>query len=298
MTIDFRDQVAIVTGGGRGLGRSHALELAARGARVVVNDLPVSSGAAQSPAEQVAAEIAAAGGSALAEHADITDYAQVVAMVDRTLSAWGRVDVLINNAGILCDASFRKADLGDFRRVLEVHLTGAVHTTKAVWDTMIDQRYGRILMTTSGSGIYGNFGQANYAAAKSGLVGLMNVLAIEGRAKGIHVNAIAPLATTQMTASLFDTDTTALMRPEASTAGALFLVSRVAPTKTVLAAGAGVYATAEMHETTGVLLRVDEQTVEGVAAHWDRITAGPALPIGDLQGQLRRFVDLASSAGT
>ncbi|MFD6453433.1 SDR family NAD(P)-dependent oxidoreductase [Nocardia sp. NPDC060220] len=297
MTIDFRDQVAIVTGGGRGLGRSHALELAARGAHVVVNDLPVP-GAAVSPAEQVVAEITAADGSAVADHADITDYAQVVAMVDRTLRRWGRVDVLINNAGILRDASFRNADLSDFRRVIDVHLIGAVHTTKAVWDTMIDQEYGRILMTTSGSGIYGNFGQANYAAAKSALVGLMNVLAIEGRPKGIRVNAIAPLATTQMTASLFDTDTIELMRPEASTAGALFLVSRAAPTKTVLAAGAGVYATAEMQETTGVLLRTDEQTVEGVAAHWEQITAGPSIAVGDLQGQLRRFVERANSTDT
>lgn len=305
MTVDFTGQVAIVTGAGGGLGRAHARALAARGAHVVVNDLAGSSdesstdNTSHSPADRVVAEITARGGSAIADYADVTDYAQVTTMVDRALDAWGRVDILINNAGILRDASFRKADLDEFRTVLDVHLMGAVHCTKAVWDTMISQRYGRVLMTSSASGIYGNFGQANYGAAKSALVGLMNVLAVEGEPKGIHVNALAPLGATTMTESILTPEEYRALQPEAITPGALFLVSAQAPTKTILGAGAGVFAVSAMREALGHYLPPEHWTVEDIAAHWDRISDTSTLSSTDsTTAQIRNYVDRATGAIT
>lgn len=303
MTIDFTGQVAIVTGAGGGLGRAHARALAARGAHVVVNDIAGSADESSAdntpntPADRVVADITTRGGSAIADYADVTDYPQVTAMVDRALSAWGRVDILINNAGILRDASFRNASIDDFRTVLDVHLMGGVHCSKAVWPHMITQKYGRILMTTSASGIYGNFGQANYAAAKSALVGLMNVLAIEGQSKGIRVNALAPLATTSMTESIFDVTAAELLTPESITPGALFLVCEDAPTKTILGAGGGMFAVSRMLEAHGVFLPADARTPEDVARHWPQINDSTAQSGTDsTAAQIQHFVETAIRA--
>src|SRR5699024_8798600 len=251
-TIDFTDRVAIITGAGGGLGRAYALALAERGAKVVVNDLGGDvhgEGGTASAAQLVVDEITAAGGQAMVDGSDITDEAAVQKMVTGVIDTWGRIDILINNAGILRDKSFAKMEIADFRKVVEVHLMGSVHCTKAVWPHMADAGYGRILMTTSTSGIYGNFGQANYAAAKSGLVGLMNVLAIEGAKKNIKVNAIAPTAATRMTEDLLPQQVLDIMGPETIAPGALFMVSDDAPTKTILGAGAGVFAVSQMVES-------------------------------------------------
>ena len=206
MTLDFTGRVAIVTGAGGGLGREHALALAKRGAKVVVNDLGGArdgSGSSVTAAESVVQEIRAAGGEAIASAASVTDFSAVQDMVGAAMEQWGRVDVLINNAGILRDKSFAKMELDDFRTVMEVHLMGAVHCCKAVWPVMTEQKYGRIVMTTSSSGLFGNFGQSNYGAAKMALVGLMQTLALEGAKYDIRVNSLAPTAATRMTESLF-----------------------------------------------------------------------------------------------
>lgn len=273
-TIDFTDRVAIITGAGGGLGRAYALALAERGAKVVVNDLGGDvhgEGGTASAAQLVVDEINAAGGQAIVDGSDITDEAAVQTMVTGVINTWGRIDVLINNAGILRDKSFAKMDTADFRKVVEVHLMGSVNCTKAVWPHMAEAGYGRILMTTSTSGIYGNFGQANYAAAKSGLVGLMNVLAIEGAKKNIKVNAIAPTAATRMTEDLLPQQVLDIMGPETIAPGALFMVSDNAPTKTILGAGAGVFAVSQMVETRGVYLPEGARTPEVVAERWNEI---------------------------
>jgi NAD(P)-dependent dehydrogenase (short-subunit alcohol dehydrogenase family) len=205
MTIRFDGRVAIVTGAAAGLGRSHALALAARGAKVIVNDFGGSvdgTGGSSEPAEKVAAEIRHGGGVALAHGADVTNPAQVAHLVTTAMDAWGRVDILVNNAGILRDASFAKTSLQDFQAVVNVHLIGAAVCSQAVWPHMRAASFGRILMTSSTSGIYGNFGQANYGAAKTGLIGLMNVLQIEGARNDIRVNALVPAAATRMTRGL------------------------------------------------------------------------------------------------
>ncbi len=220
MTIRFDGRVAIVTGAGGGLGRQHALALAARGARVMVNDLGGTlDGAGGTPkaAQAVVDEIRAAGGEAIASGASVTDAAAVQAMVDETMKTWGRVDILVNNAGILRDKSFTKMALDDFRVVVEVHLMGAVNCTKAVWDIMKAQNHGRIVMTTSSSGLYGNFGQSNYGAAKMALVGLMQTLSIEGAKNNIRVNCLAPTAATRMTQDLMPEAVLDLLKPEAVT---------------------------------------------------------------------------------
>jgi len=275
MTIRFDNKVAIVTGAGKGLGRSHALALAARGAKVVVNDLGGAvdgTGSTLSAAETVVAEIKATGGEAIANGANVTQVDQVNAMVEEAKSRWGRVDVLVNNAGILRDKSFSKMTLDDFRLVLDVHLMGAATCTKAVWDLMKEQQYGRIVMTSSSSGIYGNFGQANYGAAKMGLVGLMNVLHIEGAKYGIKVNALAPAAATRMTENLGVDETTAsLMTVESVSAGLLYLVSEDAPSRLILCAGAGGYAATRIYETDGIYLPTERQTPENIALHMDEI---------------------------
>ncbi|MFN3600196.1 MAG: SDR family oxidoreductase [Dietzia sp.] len=272
--IDFTDRVAIITGAGGGLGRAYALALAERGAKVVVNDLGGDvhgEGGTSSPAQRVVDEIVATGGEAMVDGNDITDEAAVDALVSSVIDKWGRIDVLINNAGILRDKSFAKMDTDDFRKVLEVHLMGSVNCTKAVWPHMAEAGYGRILMTTSSSGIYGNFGQANYAAAKSGLVGLMNVLAIEGAKKNIKVNSIAPTAATRMTEDLLPQRVLDIMGPETIAPGALFMVSDDAPTKTILGAGAGVFAVSQMVESRGVYLPDNARTPEVVAERWNEI---------------------------
>jgi NAD(P)-dependent dehydrogenase (short-subunit alcohol dehydrogenase family) len=260
MSIRFDNQVAIVTGAGGGLGKSYALALGKLGAKVVVNDMPGSAGA-----QAVVDAITAAGGEAMLGAANVADMAQVQAVVEATLTAWGRVDILINNAGILRDKSFSKMELAEFRLVLDVHLMGSVHFTKAVWETMRTQGFGRIVMTTSSSGIYGNFGQSNYGAAKAGLVGLMNVLAIEGAKAGIKVNCIAPTAATAMTAGLLPQQMLDLLTPDAVTPGVLFLCSKEAPTKTILTAGAGGFEVAHITMTQGVYLNPASATADDVA---------------------------------
>jgi NAD(P)-dependent dehydrogenase (short-subunit alcohol dehydrogenase family) len=263
--IDLTGRVAIVTGAGAGLGRSHALLLAQRGALVVVNDLGDG-------ADAVAGEIVAAGGKARAARGSVTDVASVQRMVEDTLRACGRIDILVNNAGILRDKTFAKMDLDDFRLVMEVHLMGAVHCTKAVWETMRAQNYGRVVLTTSSSGLYGNFGQSNYAAAKMALVGLMQTLALEGRRNNIHVNCIAPTAATQMMEGILPAEQLALLRPELVSPAVLALVSEQAPTRAIVCAGAGGFELAHITLTQGIHLRSDGSTGESLLARWSELS--------------------------
>ena len=274
MPISFKDRVAIVTGAGGGLGRAYALELARRGAHVVVNDLGGArdgSGSSDAAAA-VVAEIEAAGGSAIANGASVTDEAQVEAMVAAATERWGGVHILINNAGILRDRTFAKMTVDDFRAVLDVHLVGSAICTKAVWETMRAQNYGRILMTSSSTGLYGNFGQSNYGAAKLGLLGFAKTLSLEGAKYDVRVNTIAPTAATRMTEDIFPPDMLAAFNPDNVVPGALFLVSEDAPTGAIMGAGAGVYQAAYVTLTPGVALPEGERTVEQVAAAWDRIS--------------------------
>jgi NAD(P)-dependent dehydrogenase (short-subunit alcohol dehydrogenase family) len=272
--IRFDNQVAIVTGAGGGLGRQHALELARRGAKVVVNDLGGSmdgSGGSSAAAMAVVAEIEALGGEAIANGSSVTDDAGVARMVADAMERWGRIDILIANAGVLRDKSFSKMEIADFEFVLNVHLLGTVKPVKAVWEIMRAQNYGRIVVTTSSSGLYGNFGQTNYGAAKLGLVGFMNTLKIEGQKNNIHVNAISPVAATRMTENLMPPEMIAKLAPEAVTPGVVFLCSDEAPTGVVLTAGAGAFAMAKIVETEGVYLKDGDLTVEGVRDHWAKI---------------------------
>ena len=293
MTIRFDGRVAVVTGAGGGLGRAHALGLAARGARVVVNDLG-GDGAAPEAALRVVAEIEAAGGTAMADGADVTRLDEVAAMVARAEELWGRVDILVNNAGILADRSFAKMDMAAFRRVVEVHLLGSANCTKAVWDGMRARNYGRVVFTTSSSGLFGNFGQANYGAAKAALVGLMNVLHLEGEKHEIRVNALAPMALTAMTDGLFSPADAELLKPEAVTPALLFLVGEDAPSRTILGAGAGSVALTRIVESPAVFLGAVGNTPEGIAAQWAEMSRmeGSAT-LDDAFSQSRKFVHAA-----
>ncbi len=290
MSIDFKGQVAIVTGAGGGLGRQHALALASRGAKVVVNDLGGArdgSGASVSAAEAVVNEIKAAGGEAIANGASVTDHAAVQAMVQQAMDTWGRVDILVNNAGILRDKSFAKMEIADFRLVMDVHLMGAVHCCKAVWPIMNAQKYGRIVMTTSSSGLYGNFGQANYGAAKMALVGLMQTLSIEGAKNDIRVNCLAPTAATRMTEELMTEAVLQALRPEAVVPAMLVLASREAPNRAILCAGAGTFEAAHITLTQGLWLGHDAKTPERLAERLADVTArdGDMVPqSGSAQG--------------
>ena len=270
MSISFEGKVAVVTGAGIGLGRSHAMQFAARGAKVVVNDLG-PDGLPSESSLAVVAEIEAAGGEAMAHGANVANMEQVEDMVKQAMDKWGRIDILVNNAGILRDKSFGKMTLDEFRLVVDVHLMGSVNCTKAVWDIMKAQNYGRIVMTSSSSGIYGNFGQANYSAAKMAVVGLMNTLSIEGQKNNIHVNGLAPTALTQMTEGLMPENALDLLGPETVTPAVLFLCSEQAPTKCIMGAGAGTFAVSRIYETDGVWLPEDQQSPEGIAANWDKI---------------------------
>jgi NAD(P)-dependent dehydrogenase (short-subunit alcohol dehydrogenase family) len=275
MNIDFKGRVAIVTGAGGGLGRQHALALAARGARVVVNDLGGAregSDGSLSAAEQVVAEIRAAGGEAIANNASVTDWDAVQAMVQQAVDTWGRVDILVNNAGILRDKSFSKMELADFRLVMDVHLMGAVHCTKAVWPHMIEQKYGRIVMTTSSSGLYGNFGQSNYGAAKMALVGLMQTLSLEGAKHDIRVNCLAPTAATRMTEGLMPAAVLQALKPEAVVPAMLVLVAQDAPTRTILCAGAGSVEAAHITMTQGAWIGFEDQAVERLGEQLGQVT--------------------------
>jgi NAD(P)-dependent dehydrogenase (short-subunit alcohol dehydrogenase family) len=266
MTHSIQGRVAIVTGAGGGLGREHALFLAHKGARVVVNDVAAAA------AEAVATEITASGGVATAFAASVTDEAAIAEMVRRTRADWGRVDILVNNAGILRDKSFGKMSLADFRLVLDVHLMGSVICTRAVWECMREQRYGRIVMTTSSSGLYGNFGQANYGAAKMALVGLMQTLAIEGGKYDIRVNCLAPSAATQMTHGVLPEASLALLDPALVSPGLLALVCDDAPTRAILCAGGGHFARASVTLSQGCQIGGGADAGERVIEKWDEIS--------------------------
>ena len=276
MTIRYDGKVAIVTGAGQGLGRSHAIELAKRGASVVVNDLGGGvdgSGSSSEAAKNVVAEIEADGGAAIANGANVAKFEEVEVMVGQAMDQWGRVDILVNNAGILRDKSFNKVTLEDFQMVVDVHLMGTVNCTKACWEIMRSQEYGRVVVTSSSSGLYGNFGQTNYGAAKLGVVGLMNTLVQEGAKYNIKVNALAPTAGTRMTEGLIAEKAFDLLTPETVTPAVLYLVSEDAPNRTILCAGAGAYSVSKIVETEGMWLSPEEQTPEGIAAHWDGISS-------------------------
>lgn len=275
MAIRFDGRVAIVTGAGNGLGKAHALGLASRGARVVVNDFGGArdgSGGSLSPAEAVVEEIRRAGGTAMADGADVSNFAQVTAMIERATKEWGSVDLMCANAGILRDKSFGKMEAADFQKVLDVHLVGTFYCCKAVWAGMRDRNYGRIVLTTSSSGLYGNFGQANYGAAKSGMVGLMNVLAEEGRKTDIRVNIISPTAATRMTEELLPPQALQLMKPNAITPAVEYMLSEDAPTRTIMGAGAGSFAVIKIVESEGVNLPEADWTPDAVATHFAEIS--------------------------
>ena len=293
MSLDFKGRVAIVTGAGGGLGRQHALALAARGAKVVVNDLGgARDGAAGtgsvSAAQAVVEEIRAAGGEAIANGASVTDFAAVQTMVAEAMAKWGKVDILVNNAGILRDKSFAKMELADFALVVDVHLMGAVNCTKAVWTIMNEQKYGRIVMTTSSSGLYGNFGQSNYGAAKMALVGLMQTLSIEGAKNDIRVNCLAPTAATRMTEGLMSEEILTALKPEAVVPAMLVMVAENAPTRTILCAGAGTFEAAHITMTQGAYIGLDMQAPERLAARLGEILqrTGDIVPqSGSAQGR-------------
>jgi NAD(P)-dependent dehydrogenase (short-subunit alcohol dehydrogenase family) len=274
MTISFTDRVAIVTGAGGGLGRAYALELAKRGAKVVVNDLGgARDGTGHSDAAlAVVEEIQAAGGTAMSNGGSVTEYDQMVEMVAKAKEAWGGVHILINNAGILRDKSFTKMTMEDFKLVIDVHLIGSANCTKAVWDMMREQAYGRILMTASSTGLYGNFGQANYGAAKLGLAGLTKTLYLEGAKYNVRCNTIAPIAGTRMTQDIFPEAAYEAFAPENVAPAALYLVSEDAPSNVIVGAGAGFFHTANVTLTKGIILDGEDRSPEGVAAHWAQIT--------------------------
>ena len=293
MSISFDGKVAIITGAGGGLGRSHAMEFAKRGAKVVVNDLggSVDGTAGSSDAAQaVVEEIKAAGGEAIANGASVTDDAGVAGLVEQTMNEWGRIDILVNNAGILRDKSFAKMEINDFEMVVDVHLMGTVKPTKAVWAIMKEQQYGRIIVTTSSSGLYGNFGQTNYGAAKLAVVGFMNTLKLEGQKDNIHVNALAPVAASRMTENLMPPEALAALKPEFVTPGVICLAQEDAPTGKILAAGAGVFSLSEIHESEGMFVGHEGLTAEKVWENWDTISdfsnAKPYFMGGEQSGKI------------
>jgi NAD(P)-dependent dehydrogenase (short-subunit alcohol dehydrogenase family) len=299
MTIRYDGQVAIVTGAGNGLGRSHALALASRGAKVVVNDLGGAvdgSGSSSEAALEVVRTIEAAGGEAIANGANVADLNQVEAMVAQTIEKWGRIDILVNNAGILRDKSFVKMTMEDFKLVVDVHLIGSANCTKAVWSLMREQGYGRIVMTTSSSGMYGNFGQSNYGAAKMAVVGLMNTLVLEGDKYDIKVNCLSPTAGTRMLDGLLTDEISAVLTVEAVTTGLLTLCDTDAPNRTILCAGAGGYARTHIYETDGIFLAPEDQTPENVRANMEAIenTDNQRMLVGGFQ-QTDKFVAKANA---
>jgi NAD(P)-dependent dehydrogenase (short-subunit alcohol dehydrogenase family) len=292
MSIDFKGRVAIVTGAGGGLGKQHALALAARGAKVLVNDLGGDVrgvGGSVSAAQAVVDEIRAAGGEAMANGASVTDFEAVKAMVQQAVDAWGRVDILVNNAGILRDKSFAKMELADFKLVMDVHVMGAVHCTKAVWPIMQAQNYGRVVMTTSSSGLYGNFGQANYGSAKMALAGLMQTLSIEGEKNNIRVNCLAPTAATRMTEGLMPEAVLQALDPSAVVPAMIVMASEDAPNRTIICAGAGSFEVAHITLTQGVHFGTGTDTAERLLASMTQLTdrQGETVPrSGSEQGML------------
>ena len=274
MTISFEDKVVIITGAGGGLGRSHALEFAKRGAKVVVNDLGGEvdgSGGSSEAANNVVKEITDAGGTAIPNGSSVIDDKGVKNMVDQTMDEFGRIDILINNAGILRDKSFSKMEIEDFTIVTDIHLMGSVKPTKMVWEIMKEQNYGRILVTTSSTGLYGNFGQSNYGAAKLGVVGFVNTLKIEGQKYNINCNVLCPVAYTRMTANLMPPEAEELLTPSSVTPAVIYLSSENGPTGTILCAGAGVYSEAKIMESDGENLGLNA-TAEDLEKNWDKIS--------------------------
>ena len=298
--IRFDGRVAIVTGAGTGLGRSHALGLAARGARVMVNDLGVGrdgTGASSEAAETVVAQIVAMGGEAMAHGCDVSDEDGVIDMVGRAMTAWGRIDIVVNNAGILRDKTFAKMDMADFRKVVDVHLIGSANVTHACWPIMREQKYGRVVLTSSASGLFGNFGQSNYGAAKAAMMGLMNVLHLEGARDNIRVNTLAPTAATRMTEGLLPAVAQELLAPETITPGLLYLVSENAPSRVILGAGAGSFAQVRVYETPGITLKGDDNTPEEVAAQFAQITdPDNQEELGDAFSQTKKYALSAARA--
>jgi NAD(P)-dependent dehydrogenase (short-subunit alcohol dehydrogenase family) len=298
MTIRFDGRVAIVTGAGVGLGRSHALGLAARGAKVVVNDLGVATdgtGTSSAQADAVVEEIRAAGGEAIAHGANVTDAGQVQDMVDTAIATWGKVDILVCNAGILRDKTFAKMELSDFAKVVDVHLMGSVVPTKALWDHFRENQYGRIVYTTSASGLYGNFGQSNYGAAKASLLGLMNVLSQEGAKFNIRANLLAPTAATRMTEGLLPEQVLALLRPETITPGLLALLHEDAPSRMILGAGGGCFAETRVYETEGVAFADEDLDPDTIFAAMEQIRAtdGQQIMPGAF-AQTRKYAQMAA----
>ena len=300
MTLDYTGKVVIVTGAGGGLGRCHALEFARRGAKVVVNDLGGAvdgSGGSSEAADKVVEEIKAAGGEAISNGSSVTDDAGVANMVAQTMDAYGRIDVLVNNAGVLRDKSFAKMEIADFDFVVDVHLFGTMKPTKAVWPIMKEQGYGRIMVTSSSSGLYGNFGQSNYGAAKLGVVGFINTLKLEGQKDNIHINALAPVAWTRMTSNLMPPEMEEALAPEQVTPAVVFMCSEQAPTGKIICAGAGAYAAAQIVETRGMYLGT-APTAEDVAENWEQISKLDDQAEALFQGgeQTRRFFELIQAA--
>ena len=275
MTIKFDDKVVIVTGAGGGLGKSHALEFARRGAKVVVNDLGGSvdgSGGASDAANAVVEEIKAEGGEAIANGASVADQSGVQNMIDEVMSKWGRIDVLVNNAGILRDKSFHKISLEEFNAVMDVHFQGSVYTSHAVYPIMREQNFGRIIFTSSSGGLSGNFGQANYGAAKMAMIGLMNCLKIEGQKYNVHSSAVAPVALSRMTENLFPEGIGERFLPEYVTPAVIYLASDDAPNGAIIGAGAGVFTQFRIFETMGLALGTgDNMTPENIAAGWSSV---------------------------
>jgi len=301
MTNSLAGRVAIVTGAGRGIGRAHALALARRGAKVVVNDLGVSRSGAddnEDTAAAVVAEIARQGGEAVADTTDICDLDAVEQMANEALRRWGRIDILVNNAGFLRDRTFSKLSMADFRAVVEVHLMGTANCCYAVWERMKAQEWGRIVVTTSSSGLYGNFGQSNYGAAKMAVVGLMNTLQLEGERYGIRVNALAPAAATRMTDGLIDPAVSELLAPEHIATAMLALCAEDAPRRAILCCGAGGFALAQMFETQGIRVEAQDQTPEALLARWAELAdeAGQVHP-DDAAFQTNKFVSGALAGG-
>ena len=300
MSLDFTDKVVIITGAGGGLGKAHALDFARRGAKVVVNDLGGSvdgSAGTSAAAEEVVAEIIAAGGQAIANGSSVTDDDGVANMISQTMDAFGRIDVLVNNAGVLRDKSFGKMEIEDFTFVVDVHLFGTMKPTKAVWPIMKEQGYGRIMVTSSSSGLYGNFGQANYGAAKLGVVGFINTLKLEGQKDNIHINALAPVAWTRMTSNLMPPEMEEMLKPEQVTPAVVFMCSEEAPTGRIICAGAGAFASAQIIESRGMYLGADP-TAEQVAENWEQISKMDDEAAALFQGgeQTGRFFALIQAA--